>query len=339
MSESLSRLAERIAEELAAKDWRSGNPATSDPGAGPPPRFKNTVATSDSPDHSIAGGTICTPKGDGSAGGQGTNGAAMPPPGVRYVRAPARIADFIDHTALKAETTRAEIDQLCDEAREHHFAAVCVNPSWVSRCRERLDGSGVSVATVVGFPLGAGTSSVKAFETARAVADGADEIDMVAPVGAIKSGDWRGVADDIGAVVQAAGGRIVKVIIESAALSPVEIIKACAVAKERGAQYVKTSTGFHPAGGASAEAVALMRLVVGDDLGVKASGGVRDCASALKMIASGATRIGTSSGVSMAKCLGAGPLPLADLLSLSESHGGSCGTGSCTAEAAGTSTY
>jgi deoxyribose-phosphate aldolase len=154
-------------------------------------------------------------------------------------------------------------------------------------------------------------------------------------VGRIKSGDWRGVADDIGAVVEAARGRLVKVIIESAALSPVEIVKACAVAKESGAQYVKTSTGFHPSGGASAEAVALMRLVVGDDLGVKASGGVRDCASALKMIASGATRIGTSSGVSMAKCLGAGPLPLADLLSLSEAHGDSCSAGVCLPDGAG----
>lgn len=252
-------------------------------------------------------------------------------PGVRYVRENARIAEFIDHTVLKAETTRSEIEQLCAEAVEHEFAAVCVNPVWVPLCASKLKGSRVALATVVGFPLGASQSEIKAAEAALAVRQGATEIDMVAAVGHIKSGDWSHVADDIAAVVRAAGGALVKVIIESAHLTPVEIIKASAIAREAGAQYVKTSTGFHPSGGASAEAVALMRLVVGDTMGVKASGGVRDCATALRMIANGATRIGTSSGVAMAQCLGRGPLPVRELLSSPDKHAERCATGACAA--------
>jgi len=252
-----------------------------------------------------------------------------PSPGVRYVRDNARIAEFIDHTALKAETTRADIDQLCSEALEHEFAAVCVNPVWVPHCAARLQGSRVAVATVVGFPLGANQSEIKAAETSLAVRQGATEIDMVAAIGHIKGGDWHHVADDIAAVVGAAAGRLVKVIIESAQLTPVEIIKASALAREAGAQYVKTSTGFHAAGGATAEAVALMRLVVGDSMGVKASGGVRDCATALRMIANGATRIGTSSGVGMAQCLGRGPLPMRELLASPHAHQERCATGAC----------
>jgi deoxyribose-phosphate aldolase len=243
------------------------------------------------------------------------------------VRDRARIADFIDHTLLKAEATRTDIEALCAEAREHRFATVCVNPSWVSLCAARLRGTEVGVATVVGFPLGATSQSAKRDETARAVEDGATEIDMVAPIGHVRSGEWTYVGDDIAAVVRGASTRLVKVIIESAALTPVEIIKVCAIAREVGAHYVKTSTGFHAAGGATAEAVALMRLVVGDHLGVKASGGVRDCDAALKMIANGATRIGTSSGVAMARCLGSGPLPVADLLSLAAGHTTACHTG------------
>ena len=251
------------------------------------------------------------------------------PQGVRWVTENARIAEFIDHTMLKAETTRAEIDQICAEALENEFAAVCVNPVWVPRCAERLKGSPVALATVIGFPLGANQSEIKAAEAALAIRQGATEIDMVAAIGHIKSGDWTHVADDIATVVRAAGGTLVKVIIESANLTPVEIIKASALAREAGAQYVKTSTGFHASGGASAEAVALMRLVVGDTMGVKASGGVRDCGTALKMIANGATRIGTSSGVAMAQCLGRGPLPMRELLSSPLTHEPQCATGVC----------
>jgi deoxyribose-phosphate aldolase len=248
------------------------------------------------------------------------------PPGVSFVRENARMADFIDHTLLKAEGTAREVEQLCAEAAEHRFAAVCVNPVWVPLSAARLGGTGVKVATVIGFPLGANRPAIKAAEAELAARDGADELDMVAAIGAIKSGDWRHVADDIEAVVRAGAGRLVKVIIESAVLTPVEIIKVCALAREAGAHYVKTSTGFHAAGGASAEAIALMRLVVGDALGVKASGGVRDCAAALKMIAAGATRIGTSSGVAMAKCMGPGPLPLGELLSSPHEHMTKCVT-------------
>ncbi|MSR06395.1 MAG: deoxyribose-phosphate aldolase [Gemmatimonadetes bacterium] len=243
--------------------------------------------------------------------------------------ASVRVADFIDHTVLKAETTRGEIDKLCAEAVEHRFAAVCVNGVWTARCARLVKGSGVKVATVVGFPLGAMTSAAKAFETKQAVADGADEIDMVAALGHILDEDWDHVEDDIRAVVEAAAGRTVKVILETAALQPLTVVKAAAIAMEAGAHFVKTSTGFHPSGGATAEAVALMRLVVGDALGVKASGGVRDCATALKMIAAGASRLGTSSGVKLVDCLGAGPMPLADLLASPDKHEASCKSGNC----------
>jgi deoxyribose-phosphate aldolase len=240
-----------------------------------------------------------------------------------------RVAEFVDHTLLKAEATRPEIRMLCSEARKHRFAAVCVNAAWVGLCAEELRGSDVAVASVVGFPLGATTGRTKAFETAEAVSHGADEIDMVAAVGWVKGGEWSGVEDDIRAVVEASRRRLVKVIIESAALTRDEIIKACALAREAGAHYVKTSTGFHPAGGATVEGVRMMRLVVGDDLGVKASGGVRDCQAALAMIAAGASRIGTSSGVGMANCLGPGPLPLAELLKQPHQHAASCTSGRC----------
>jgi deoxyribose-phosphate aldolase len=264
-----------------------------------------------------------------------------PSPGVRY-EAPgksARIADFIDHTLLKAEASAAEVDRLCEEAIEYRFAAVCVNPVWVSRCAQRLAGSGVKLASVVGFPLGASHSSSKVHEARQAVSDGAHEVDMVAAIGHVKGADWQFVHDDIAAVVAAVPGALVKVIIESAVLTPVEIVKACVVCREAGAHYVKTSTGFHPSGGATAEAVALMRLVVGDSLGVKASGGIRDCATALKMIASGATRIGTSSGVAMAQCLGPGPLAVHDLLSLADQHAAGCAAGHCASAAPAASSY
>ncbi len=240
---------------------------------------------------------------------------------------PRRVADFVDHTLLKAEATRAEIETLCAEAAEHRFAAVCVNGSWVKLCADLLDGCGVAVAAVAGFPLGAMTSRAKASETNELVELGADEIDMVAPVGRILDGDWDYVEDDVNTVVSAARGKTVKVILETAALQPLQIVKASAIAMEAGAHYVKTSTGFHPAGGATAEAVALMRLVVGDRLGVKASGGVRDCATALRMIVAGANRIGTSSGVGLVECVGAGPGLLEALLADPDGHDRVCRSG------------
>ena len=239
---------------------------------------------------------------------------------MTFARGNARIADFIDHTLLKAEATGRDVERLCAEALELRFAAVCVNPCWVPLCAERLQGSGVAVATVIGFPLGANRSETKAFEARLAVEQGATELDMVAAIGHIKGGEWPYVADDIAAVVGAAHGTLVKVILESAALTPAEVIRATAAARDAGAHYVKTSTGFHAAGGATAEAVALMRLVVGDGMGVKASGGVRDCTVAVEMIANGATRIGTSSGVAMAECVGPGPRPLSELLVEARDH-------------------
>ncbi len=235
-----------------------------------------------------------------------------------------RVADFVDHTLLKAEATQAEIEKLCEEASEHHFAAVCVNGSWVKLCAELLRGTDVGVATVVGFPLGAVTSKAKVFEASELVACGATEIDMVAAIGRVVTEDWDYVEDEIRAVVAAAAGCTVKVIIESAALEPLQVVKVSAIAMEAGAHYVKTSTGFHPSGGATAEAVALMRLAVGDRLGVKASGGVRDCSTALRMIAAGATRIGTSSGVQFVKCIGAGPLAFDDMLADPDRHDRVC---------------
>ena len=237
------------------------------------------------------------------------------------------VASFVDHTLLKAEATRSEIERLCAEATEHRFAAVCVNGCWVARCVELLEGSGVKVAAVAGFPLGAMTSGAKASETRQLVADGANEIDMVAAIGHILDEDWDYVEDDITAVVEAARGRGVKVILETAALDPMRIIKASAIASEAGAAFVKTSTGFHPAGGATVEAVSLMRAAVGPEMGVKAAGGVRDCETALRMIAAGATRLGTSSGVKLVNCLGA-DATLETLVAGPASHH-DCRTASC----------
>ena len=210
------------------------------------------------------------------------------------------IAQVIDHTLLKPEATREQIDRLCREALEYHFASVCVNPTHVGRCAELLRGSDVKVCTVIGFPLGATTTAVKAYETRQAIDDGATEIDMVINIGALKSGDLDAVQADIGAVVDAAhaAGALVKVIIETALLSDDEKVTACRLAQAAGAEFVKTSTGFGP-GGAKVEDVALMRRVVGPEMGVKASGGVRNYADVQVMIAAGATRIGASAGVAI----------------------------------------
>ena len=208
------------------------------------------------------------------------------------------IARYIDHTALKPEATAAQVQQLCDEARQYHFAAVCVNPCRVKLCTQQLKGTSVKIATVVGFPLGANLPEVKAFETQHAIADGAHEIDMVINIGALKSKDYALVARDIAAVVNAAhaGGAITKVIIEAVLLTDEEKVIACELAKEAGAEFVKTSTGF-ASGGATVHDVALMRQTVGPDIGVKAAGGIRTYADAIKMIEVGATRIGASASV------------------------------------------
>jgi deoxyribose-phosphate aldolase len=211
---------------------------------------------------------------------------------------PLDLAKYIDHTLLKAEATAAQIDQLCDEAKEFGFASVCINPTWVKRAAQRLRGSGVPVCTVIGFPLGATTPEIKAMEARKALRDGAREVDMVINIGALKSGDHALVKTDIAKVVDAAHetGAICKVIIEAGLLTDEEKVVASALSKEAKADFVKTSTGFL-AGGATIYDVALMRETVGPTMGVKASGGVHTAEEAEDMIAAGATRIGASAGV------------------------------------------
>jgi deoxyribose-phosphate aldolase len=212
--------------------------------------------------------------------------------------APGGVASMIDHTLLKPDATRRDIEALCREAAEYRFASVCVNPTWVALCSSLLQLSGVKVCSVVGFPLGATTPDTKHYETRRAIFDGAREIDMVINVGALKSGELRVVERDIEAVTSPCreAGALSKVIIEAALLTDDEKITACTLAKAAGADYVKTSTGFGP-GGATAGDVALMRCVVGEEMGVKAAGGVRDLESLKAMVAAGATRVGASAGV------------------------------------------
>lgn len=210
------------------------------------------------------------------------------------------LAGLIDHTLLKPDATEQDVRKLCAEAKQHTFASVCINPSWVALCAQLLAGTPVKVCTVIGFPLGATTPTAKAIETRDAIANGAGEIDMVINVGALKSGNDELVRQDIEGVVQAAYGKaIVKVILETALLSKEEKIKACLLAKMAGASFVKTSTGFS-SGGATVEDIALMRATVGAEMGVKASGGIRDRATAEAMVAAGATRIGASASVAIA---------------------------------------
>jgi deoxyribose-phosphate aldolase len=208
------------------------------------------------------------------------------------------MAGYIDHTLLKPEATEAQIIELCREAVKFGFFSVCINPSYVKTAVQELRNSDVKVCCVVGFPLGATTTAVKAFETAEAVENGAAEIDMVIHIGVLKDKKEDYLAQDIAAVVKAAAGCPVKVIIETGLLTEEEKIMACRLAKKAGAGYVKTSTGFGP-GGATIADIMLMRETVGLELGIKASGGVRDRETAEQMIKAGATRIGTSSGVTI----------------------------------------
>jgi deoxyribose-phosphate aldolase len=214
-------------------------------------------------------------------------------------QAATRIARTIDHTLLKPDASADQVARLCEEALQYQFASVCVNPSYVKQCAEQLAGQdAVAVCTVIGFPLGASATSVKVYEALQALEDGATEVDMVINIGAIKSGNWTQVADDVRRVVVAAhaGEARCKVILETGLLTDDEKVKACEVCKAAGADFVKTSTGFGH-GGATVEDIALMRQTVGPDMGVKASGGVRTYQDALNMIEAGATRIGASAGV------------------------------------------
>ena len=208
------------------------------------------------------------------------------------------LASYIDHTLLKQNATSEQSIQLCAEAKEHHFASVCVNPTHVSLCAELLRDTGVKVCTVIGFPLGANSTETKVFETYDAIQNGAEEIDMVINIGALKSGNFTLVAHDINEIAVAChdGGALLKVIIETCLLTEEEKVIACLLAKQANADYVKTSTGFSTAG-ATVEDVALMRKVVGPELGVKAAGGVRSQEDAKQMIEAGATRLGASAGI------------------------------------------
>lgn len=210
------------------------------------------------------------------------------------------LRQMIDHTILKPEATLEDIVQLCKEAKENEFKAVCVNPCWIKICSRELENTDVKIATVVGFPLGANTTETKIFETKDAVEKGATEIDMVINVGAIKSKDYVFVENDIKEVVKAAKGNTVKVILETCLLDKEEIVEACRISKKAGAHFVKTSTGFGSEG-AKVEDVKLMKETVGKDMEVKASGGIRDIEKAEEMIKAGATRLGTSSGVQLVK--------------------------------------
>ena len=207
---------------------------------------------------------------------------------------------MIDHTLLKPDATKEMIDQIIAEAKEYHFASVCINPTWVSYCAKQLYESDVNVCTVIGFPLGANTMATKVFEAQDAIKNGADEIDMVINIGALKEGNNQLVFDEIKAIVDVAKDKCVKVIIESCLLNDEEIIRVCNLAKKARANFVKTSTGFS-IGGATIETVALMKKVVLGELEVKASGEIRNFEDMEKMIASGATRIGTSAGCELVK--------------------------------------
>jgi len=211
-----------------------------------------------------------------------------------------KLNKYIDHTLLKPDASQEQIETLIEEAKKYDFASVCVNPTWVSFAAQALKATDVKVCTVIGFPLGANTPELKAFETSDAIQNGANEIDMVMNIGALKSRNFDLVERDIRAVVEAAKGTLVKVIIETCLLTDDEKVKACQIAQKAGADFVKTSTGFST-GGATVEDVALMRKTVGPDMGVKASGGARSYEDALAFIKAGATRIGTSSGVAIMK--------------------------------------
>jgi deoxyribose-phosphate aldolase len=221
-----------------------------------------------------------------------------------------QVARYIDHTLLKPEATRDEVLKICEEGARYGFASVCINPTWVREAACALRGSGVKVCTVIGFPLGANAPDTKAFEARRAIFDGASELDMVINIGALKSGDYDLVLRDIAGVVGVAHevGYVCKVIIETALLTDDEKARACILAKEAGADFVKTSTGFSK-GGATVADIALMRSVVGGDMGVKASGGVKDLKQAQEMIRAGATRIGASVGVKIIQEATGGQVP------------------------------
>lgn len=233
------------------------------------------------------------------AAGAQASGSPARPASAEDMILPSDLPKYIDHTLLKPDAAPEQVDLLCDEAAKYHFYSVCVNSSWVERCVRRLGGSGVKTCAVVGFPLGAMETRAKSFEARQAVASGAAEIDMVMNVGAMKSKDLKTVREDMLAVRRACrSGIVLKVIIETCLLTDEEKVLACQIAKDIGADFVKTSTGFSKSGATAAD-IALMRRTVGPKMGVKASGGVRTYNDAVTMIKAGATRIGASSSIAI----------------------------------------
>jgi len=248
---------------------------------------------------------------------------ASPDPGIVHGVVPAwlgngasavaGIAPFLDHTLLAPDATDEQVVTLADQGRALGVAGVCVDGAWTGTVRERLAGSPVRTVVVIGFPHGAMATRAKAFEARVAREDGAQELDMVMALGRAKAGEWDAVRDDVAAVVEAADGVPVKLILETILLEPIEIVEACLVATEAGARFVKTSTGFYPAGGARESSVWLMRRAVGNDFGVKASGGIRSAEQAIRMLSAGANRIGTSGAPEMVAEQG-DPLPTLEAL-------------------------
>jgi len=306
----VARITNEVVNELKQKGPSAVAPSSEVDRLPPPGRYQAVHVES----HSQNGnGKVCAAKLTGECAGVGCCSQLIPERVREVVQSGADrvgntlggkvdsdLAAIIDHTLLKADATRDEVLELCHEARQYKFASVCVNPGWVRLAAEALTGSGVKVCTVIGFPLGATTTLTKVMETRDAIAGGADEIDMVINIGALKNrqDDW--VESDILEVVRASNGKIVKTIFETALLSDEEVIRASAMAKRAGADFVKTSTGFGP-GGATAHHVELMRKTVGPTMGVKASGGIRDLETARTMINAGATRIGASASVKIVR--------------------------------------
>jgi deoxyribose-phosphate aldolase len=288
MSSDLDRLVELIADRVKARL-----------GGGEPPKPLREIECTDAPStESCTGCGMCAARRPWSVRAIQDEGACRVGAGVDVGKVDVEMARMIDHTLLKADATADDVKKLCEEARKFCFASVCVNSSNVGRARAHLAGSGVMVCAVVGFPLGAMAGAAKAFEAREAVRAGADEIDMVINIGALKGRDYALVEDDIRKVVQAARPARVKVILETGSLSQEEKVIGCTLAKIAGAHFVKTSTGFGP-GGATVEDIALMRRLVGDEMGVKASGGVRTHEDAEKMKLAGASRIGASASVAI----------------------------------------
>lgn len=311
----VARITQEVMSELSKGGAPSAaaRPASSEPDRMPPAGRRDLPMHHSHHHHHHHGGQECAAKVSGECAGVGCCSQLIPERVNNIVNSGAdrvgntlggkvdtALAARIDHTLLKPDATREQVLELCQEARQYVFASVCVNPGWVRLAADALRGSPVKVCTVVGFPLGATTTLTKVLETRDAIANGADEIDMVINIGALKNrqDDW--VESDIREVVRASEGRIVKTIFETALLSDEEVVRASQLAKRAGADFVKTSTGFGP-GGATAHHVALMRQTVGPSMGVKASGGIRDLETAREMLEAGATRIGASASVKIVK--------------------------------------